>query len=180
MKWRLIMSSRPVTSELFFVSWNTTMKFLSLCFISVFLLQEVPYKPKEEFEVKLNYQFKQRPTASTSAVYLDETQREKERRTSSDVLPYLILNVKLLKLSEEEVRIKVINNLSSRVINKKISPDMVLPLDVGFTADMKDRVSPHEYILTFLSPKRSELSKVVIFVEEDGTFLVNGEKRGKF
>jgi hypothetical protein len=156
------------------------MKFLSLCFISLLLLQDLPYKPKDEFEIKLNYQFKQRPQSNTSAVYLDETQREKERRTSSDLLPYLILNVKMLKLSEEEVRIKVANNLNSRVINKKISQDMVLPLDVGFTTDMKDRVSPHEYTLTFLSPKKARLSKIVIFVEEDGTFLVNGEKRGKF
>jgi hypothetical protein len=156
------------------------MKFLTLWFITLFFLQDLPFKPKDEFEVKLNYQFKQRPQSNTSAVYLDETQREKERRTSSDMLPYLILNVKMLKLSEEEVRIRVVNNMDSRVINKKISQDMVLPLDIGFTTDVKDRVSAHEYILTFLSPKRSELSKVVIFVEEDGTFLVNGEKRGKF
>jgi hypothetical protein len=156
------------------------MKLLSFYLISLFLFQDLPFKGKEEFDIKLNYQFKQRPASSTSAVYLDETQRERDRRTSSDQLPYLILNVKLLKLSEEEVRVRVDNNFNSRVMNKKISPEMVLPLDLGFTADMKDRVSAHEYTLTFLSPQKSGLSKVVIFVEEDGTFLVNGEKRGKF
>jgi hypothetical protein len=157
------------------------MKFLSLCLISFFFLQDVPFKAKEEFDVKLNYQFKQRQqSASTSTVYLDETQREKERRTSTDILPYLVLNVKLLKVSQEEVRVRIENNLARRGVTKKISEGQILPLDMGFTADVKDRVAPHEYILTFLSPQKSELSKVVIFVEEDGTFLVNGEKRGKF
>jgi hypothetical protein len=157
------------------------MKLSIFCLISFFFLQDIPFKAKEEFDVKLNYQFKQRhQSASTSTVYLDETQREKDRRTSTDILPYLILNVKLLKISEEEVRVRIENNLASRGVTKKISEGQVLALDMGFTADVKDRVAPHEYVLTFLSPKKSELSKVVIFVEEDGTFLVNGEKRGKF
>lgn len=157
------------------------MKLSILCLISLFFLQDLPYKAKEEFDVKLNYQFKQRhQSASTSTVYLDESQREKERRTSTDILPYLTINVKLLKVSEEEVRVRIENNLASRGVTKKISEGQIIPLDMGFTADIKDRVTPHEYILTFLSPQKSQLNKVVIFVEEDGTFLVNGEKRGKF
>lgn len=151
-----------------------------ISFILFSYLQDIPFKPKEEFEIKLNYQFKQRPQADANAVYLDETQREKERRNSTDMLPYLVLNVKMLKLSEEEVRIRLENNLDSRVVNKKVTEGMILPIDVGFTADVKDRTAAHEYKLTFLSPKKSGVSKVVIFVDEDGTFLVNGEKRGKF
>jgi hypothetical protein len=156
------------------------MKFLSFYLISWFFFQDLPFKPTQEFEVKLNYQFKQRPQASTSAVYLDESQHDKDRRTSGAVLPYLIINVKMLKLSAEEVRLRVANNRDNKMMNKKITEGYVLPLDIGFTDDVKDRVTPHEYTLFFLSPQKSELSKVVIFVEEDGTFLVNGEKRGKF
>lgn len=147
---------------------------LFLCF------QDIPFKPKEEFEIKLNYQFKQRPRADINAVYMDETRRERDKRNSSDVLPYLVLNVRMLKLSEEEVRIRLENNLDSRVVNKKVTEGMILPIDIGFTADVKDRTTAHEYKLTFLSPKKSNVSKVIIFVDEDGTFLVNGEKRGKF
>lgn len=156
------------------------MNFATLWLLFLPFLQDIPLKPKEEFEIKLNYQFKQRPHADVNAVYLEETQREKDRRTSSDVLPYLVLNVKMVKLSEQEVRVRVENNKDTRNSSKKITEGMILPIDVGFTADVKDRVAPHEYTLTFLSPQKSGVSKVVIFVDEDGTFLVNGEKRGKF
>jgi hypothetical protein len=53
-------------------------------------------------------------------------------------------------------------------------------LEVGFTDDVKDRVTPHHYFLTLVSPKKTETSKIEILIEEDGTFFVNGEKRGKF
>jgi hypothetical protein len=155
------------------------MRYLAVFFFA-FLFQELPYKPNEEFEIKLNYQFKQRPIRDQNAIHLSESQKEYDRRTSSDLLPYLILNVKMLKLSEEEVRLKIINNLDQRIISKKIETGTIVPLDLGFTADVKDRVNPHEYMLTFLSPKKQELSKIVIHVDEDGSFLVNGEKRGKF
>jgi hypothetical protein len=72
------------------------------------------------------------------------------------------------------------NNFNVRTASKKITEGVVLPIDIGFTADVIDRVSAHEYILTFLSPAKSETSKIVILIQEDGTFLVNGEKRGKF
>jgi hypothetical protein len=155
------------------------MRYLAIFFFA-FLFQELPYKPNEEFEIKLNYQFKQRPIRDQNAIHLSESQKEYDRRTSSDLLPYLILNVKMVKLSEEEVRLKIINNLDQRIISKKIETGSIVPLDLGFTADVKDRVNPHEYMLTFLSPKKQELSKIVIHVDEDGSFLVNGEKRGKF
>jgi hypothetical protein len=156
------------------------MKGVVIGLAALFLCQDLPFKPNEEFEIKLNYQFKQRPVRDQNSIHLSESQRDYDRRTSSDLLPYLILNVKMLKLSEEEVKLKIINNLDQRTISKKIETGTIVPIDLGFTADVKDRVNPHEYLLTFLSPKKQELSKIIIHVDEDGSFLVNGEKRGKF
>jgi hypothetical protein len=51
---------------------------------------------------------------------------------------------------------------------------------MGFTTDMKDRVTPYEYVLIFYDKKKNEISKIVIFIGEDGAFIVNGEKRGQF
>lgn len=152
----------------------------SLSFILfMFFFQDLPFKPKEEFEIKLDYKFKQRPSPERSVVNLNETRAEHDRRTSNDLLPYLVLQVKMLKLNDES-RIRVTNNLDSKAFNKKIEEGIVVPLDLGFTADVKDRVTAHEYVITFLSPQKSEVSRILINVDKDGSFFVNGEKRGRF
>ena len=161
------------------IDYIDTMKYV-LLFLSVSFFQDITFKPKEEFDIQLDYKFKQRPSADlSSSVNLNETKAEYERRTSTDLLPFLTLHVKMIKLSNE-VKLKVTNNMNSRIFNRKVAEGTVVPIELGFTADVKDRVSPHEYVLTFMSPEKSEVSRILIIVEEDGTFLVNGEKRGKF
>jgi hypothetical protein len=154
------------------------MKYASFLLFMLFF-QDLPYKPKEEFDIKLDYKFKQRPSPERSVVNLNETRADYDRRTSSDVLPYLILQVRMVKLNNE-TRLRITNNMSSRATNKKIEEGNIIPVDLGFTADVKDRVAPHEYKLTFLSPEKSETSRIIIMVDEDGSFIVNGEKRGRF
>ncbi|HYC86645.1 MAG TPA: hypothetical protein VEB86_15540 [Chryseosolibacter sp.] len=156
------------------------MTIFSILIFSLFL-QEIPYKAAEDFEIKLEYQFKQRPPAETTTVIrYDESQKERDRRMSTAMLPYLMIRVNLLKVPVEEVRVKAIDNLNHALLNKKIKGGDSFLLDLGFTDDVKDRVAPHEYNLYFLSPDKAQLSRIHLFVEEDGTFLVNGEKRGKF
>lgn len=154
---------------------------LALPLLVAFLLtQDLPFKPKDEFEIKLDYQFKNRPGTDLNSVHLDETKKERDRRVSTAPLPFLTLNIKMLKLSQDEVRVKITNNLTARVIGKKVEAGTVIPLELGFTDDVKDRVTAHQYFITLLSPKKTEVNKIEIMIEEDGTFLVNGEKRGKF
>jgi bifunctional DNase/RNase len=45
---------------------------------------------------------------------------------------------------------------------------------------MKDRISAHEFTLFLLNSAKVEVSRIRMVVEEDGTFWVNGEPRGKF
>jgi hypothetical protein len=149
-------------------------------YLIFFLLQDLPYKPKEEFDIKLDYQFKQRSQENQGAVHLNETERERQRRTSTAQLPYLILKIKMLKLGEEEARVRIVNNLDQQVYNKKVEEGSIISLDMGFTADVKDRVKAHQYSILLLSPTKNEKSRILIDVEKDGTFLVNGEKRGRF
>ena len=154
---------------------------LTIIFLFAFaLLQEIPVKPKEEFEIKLDYQFKNRPAQDLNSVHLDETRAEHDRRVSTAPLPFLTLNIRMLKLSQDEVKMRVTNNLTPRVALRKVEEGTVVPLQIGFTDDVKDRVTAHAYTLTLLSSKKSETSKIEILIEEDCTFLVNGEKRGKF
>lgn len=143
--------------------------------------KEVPYKPSGEFQIEVEYKFKQRPLVDNSAsINFDETRKDHDRKQSSAVLPYLIINLKLLKLSEEEVKIRGVDNMGDVRLTKKAELDKQYKLDLGFTDDMKDKVTANEYTILFLSSDKKKHSRIILFVGEDGTFLVNGEKRGKF
>src|SRR4051812_27105060 len=116
------------------------MKLLSIILVSTFLLQDLPYKPNEEFNIKLDYKFKQRPTVNVNTVNFSETNKEHEQRTSSAQLPFLILNVNLLKVEKEHVKLTIVNNLNKKVVSRKIKEGLIIPIEIGFTDDVKDRV----------------------------------------
>jgi hypothetical protein len=144
--------------------------------------QTIPFKPKEEFEIKLQYEFRQRSTLdnSSNAVHFNESAKDHEKRTSAANLPYLTINLHVLKLNPEEVRMRIVDNFSKVVYNKKVKPADVVTLSLGFTVDMKDRVTAHEYAVAFQSDEKKDLSRILITVNQDGSFFVNEEKRGKF
>lgn len=141
----------------------------------LFLLQEaIPYKPSDQFTVKLDYQFKVRPVDNTKAY------EAQVRPVNTSPLPHLDLNVEMLKLAEEEVKVRISSNKDNVLYTKKVSPGSVITVPFGFTDDVKDNVSPNVYTLTFLTKEKKETSRIVFFIDADGTFLVNGEKQGKF
>jgi hypothetical protein len=150
-----------------------------LIILTVVLFQEVPFKPKDEFDIKLDYQFKQRPQPDHNSVYLAES-KNNSRNNNAGVLPYLVLNVTLLKLQEEKMRVQISKNIDNRPVNKKVSANSTLQLDLGFTDDMKDQVSAYRYTISFINAAKETVNKIVISVDKDGAFFVNDEKRGKF
>jgi hypothetical protein len=148
---------------------------LSGVILFLFILQEaIPFKPTDQFNIKLDYQFKVRPVDNTKAY-------ESEIRTvSTSPLPFLNVNVEMLKLGEEEVKVRISNNKENALYVKKASVGSVLQVPFGFTDDVKDNVSSNVYTLTFLTKEKKEISRIVFFIDADGTFFVNGEKQGKF
>ncbi|MGC1242955.1 MAG: hypothetical protein WA874_15300 [Chryseosolibacter sp.] len=151
------------------------------CFIFILafvFLQDIPFKPKEHFEVKLDYQFKSRPQEDHNTVELGA--RKDYQRTGATVLPYLVLNIRLLQLPEDKMRLRITSNRDPKPVFRKISINTKIELDLGFTDDMKDRVTAHEYELTFVNAEKTPVDRIQITVDEDGSFIVNGEKRGKF
>jgi len=139
--------------------------------------QEVPFKPAAEFEIEIDYQFKSRPPSDHNTVQLGALKRT-VHQTSSSVLPYLVLHINFTVLPGEKSRMLVSTNLDARGTTRRVTVDSPYDLDLGFTADMVDRVSAHEYILTFLDADKSPVNRILISVDEDGSFFVNGEKRG--
>ena len=156
--------------------------FKALYLLSIVLQTEIPHKPKEEYKVELEYQFKQRPsTGNSNRVDFElESEKTNKKKYEEGSLPYLIVNFKVIKLSDQEIRIRVIKNTGQTILNKKVEAGSSYKLDLGFTDDMKDRVMAHEFKVYFLNDKRKEVSVVTLFIGEDGTFLINDEVRGKF
>jgi hypothetical protein len=89
-----------------------------------------------------------------------------------------MVDVILTTVQPDEKRVRVVKG-DHTALNKKITPGMYLSVDFGFTADIKDRIIPHAIYILFMDENRDDIRKVVLLVEEDGTFRVNGEKRGQ-
>ena len=142
--------------------------------------QDVPFKAQEDYEIKIDYTFKVRPPVSSSNINVTETQREMERRYTSSNLPYLIILVHVKTLQANEKSFRVTDNSRRTISNKKFKGPVTLKVDMGFTSDIKDGISPHTYYINFLNDKKDAVSQIVFSIDQDGTFLVNNEVRGKF
>jgi hypothetical protein len=154
---------------------------MKLCYILFFALllpqDQIPFKSNDEFELKLQLEFKKRPMQDMNTI---ELERRSVPSTGGMPAPYLHINLKVLKVISEEVRVKVTKNPDDILLFRKFNPNEIIKLDLGFTDDIKDRATSHHFIVTYLSKEKKPLSKIEIFFEEDGSYLVNGEKRGKF
>ena len=149
------------------------MQYLWLLTIAFFCQQDVPYKPGDQFELNLDYKFRQRPPSDNGGNLLAVNEG------AGGLLPFVAIKLKVLKLEPDEVRYRVTNNKGEQVLGKKITAPSEIEFEMGFTADLKDRVKPYEYTVSFLSQERDAKSRIVIYVDQDGSFFVNGTKRGK-
>jgi hypothetical protein len=151
-----------------------------LCWFQVL----VPFKANNEFEVMIDLNFKQKEALSNTSnkVTLDytETVEQHNRKINGTPLPYLAFKIKFLTLSDKEERVKIVNNIGKIIYSKKAEAKTVIKLDVGYLDDVKDGVTPNRYDVILLDNNKTEVDMISILIVEDGTFYVNGEKRGKF
>ena len=64
----------------------------------------VPYKPSDEFQLDIDFKFKQLPVNDPSVLNFQETKQEHDKKQyASGPLPYLFINCKILKLGAGEV-----------------------------------------------------------------------------
>ncbi len=130
--------------------------------------------------MNLNYDFKYRGNVESMSTKKPAYDINENNNRLSGPLPYVIVHMKLLKLSEDEVRIKIVTNLGKTIFVKKVTQGDSFKLDLGYTDDMKDRVTAYSYSIVFMNKERVGVRIINLEVQEDGTFLMNGEKRGKF
>jgi hypothetical protein len=148
------------------------MRLIAILLIS-FFLQEIPYKAKEEFDLKLALQFKTRPSSGQNGVFTSEA------KNTSTPLPFISIDLTVLKILEDEVRLKVLDNSSAVLQSVNLSKKNNVKLELGFADDIKDQVGSHKYLVNFYGADKQVKRSILILFEKDGTFYVNEEKRGK-
>jgi hypothetical protein len=146
--------------------------------IILLLQDQITQKPNREFEITTKYELRKKPGPEANQVVFDRSEDSK-RSNDSDMLPYLTLNIKIKKWAPGVAQIKITDSSGKIFLKKKPSDDGQYSLDMGFVDDMKDKVTSGKFLVAFLKEKKM-VEQITIEVEEDGTFLVNGEKRGKF
>jgi len=152
-----------------FIAFN-----LLLCINNISGQSAIPFKDSKYYDLKLNYDFKNKPGTPTSEVY---SARPTTKNTT--VLPFLEVIINLLAIQEGEYKVKIVNNYNETIRNQKLDLSKPIKISMGFTEDMKDRTEAHQYILLFQNKSREVLWKIELEVMEDGTFLVNKEFHGK-
>lgn len=140
--------------------------------------QDIPYKKEDEFLLRVQLDFKSRPPADADQVKVIETMAEYQKRTATTPLPYLYLYLTFTHLQPDEVRYTVAKG-GKGFMTKKAELNKEIKLDLGFTDDIKDRTAESEYVITLFNNSKKPVSRIVIFFNESGDYLVNGVKRGK-
>lgn len=151
---------------------TSLMVLFSILFALTF--QEIPFKPDSEFEIRLDYSFRQKPARDDVTVSFEPISS-----SSGGQLPFLILHLDV-KEANGASRIKVTSNKSSSIYNRKFKPGADYEIEVGFTDDAKDKVTANEYTIWFLDDNKQVLNRIFIEIKEEGDFFINGVKRGKF
>jgi len=143
------------------------------------LTQDAPFKPKDQFEVRVELKLRQRPGDDDQSNMLD-TRNLYLPRNSVAQLPFLILHIRALTLNENETRVRIVDNNNKVLLSRKTKVEDVLKLDVGFTDDVKARTTAHAFTVQYLDADKKTISRIYLFIAEDGKFFVNDEQRGKF
>ncbi len=142
-------------------------------FDTIFSQQEIFFKAGNEYELKIDLAFRKRDTIN-GEIFDAGGSRIK---TTGQPIAYLAILFKLLK-SNDETRVRILNQ--KKVTSKKIKVNEVEKIEMGFVEDLKYQTEPSLLTILLLDDQKKEMSQVILTIEPDGTFLVNGVKRGKF
>ena len=144
---------------------------------------EAPFKSTDEFEVKLDFQIKDRPYTTGDAdpkIDFRENEGFPDQKKKTGPLPHVAFKVKFLKLSDREVKVRIADESGATVYHKKAKEGVVIDLSMGFIKDIKAGLVSREYDIVLLSEDKKPSSRIRILIQKDGTYLVNDVICGKF
>ncbi len=154
------------------------MKFLALFFSFLPFQEEIPYKPSDEFQVKVDLKFKEKSSGYNPNSFT--TSGERLDKPKVGLRAFLSVNVAQLKVQADESKIMAVDSQGKILTKKKVSPALELNFQMGFVEDLKSNAVASEITIYFLSPDKKELRKIVFGVLPNGVFQVNGQWHGQF
>lgn len=120
---------------------------INILIYSVFIVlntqSEPPFKPSGDFELKIEYIFKERPPTDRQIVILDDESNDRASKSNAGQLPYLLIQLKALSVTDQEKRIRVMNTGGGIIYNRKVEAGSIIKLDWGFTEDIKYKIVSH-------------------------------------
>lgn len=137
--------------------------------------QNVPFLMHDDFEFKMDYDFKAKPPPEQGKV----NYMERDRQTSTGLLPYVKVNFTFHHVPDQAFRVRVYDGKGDVVTSRKLKKIDELSFDLGYSDDIKDRVEPHTYYIYLENKEKERLSQIKIFVEESGDFYLNDELFGR-
>lgn len=156
------------------------MKFslLVLCSLASLVLhsqEDIPFLPADQFKSKIDLIFKKRESSDPSTYTFSDGSQPK--KTIDTPIAFLAINFTLLR-ADGEVKVNVINGRSERANRVKVGTPVKIA--VGFIEDVKNNGEDVEINLIFSNDLKKPIRKVTFKIGQDGSYFVNGEKRGKF
>jgi len=142
--------------------------------IKIAIGQDIPYRDESTYKLSLKMEFKvEKPPNSNKIEFADKTKYSPEPQL------YLNASLELITLVEDDYKIKVITNIGSGLLSKKIkSPDTFL-IKLGYANHMKSQTSPNKFTIQFINKEKKTTSLIILEIKEDGDFMVNGKRFGK-
>lgn len=137
--------------------------------------QSIPFEDKESYEFELDYNFKTKTVDNRDEVY----QSKRKALSGPTLLPYVKVFLTMTNLPKDRYRVRIIDDLGTKVLTKKLKPNMRIMVDMGYADDIKDGVGPHRYDIYFEDKEKNKLSKIVLDIDKDGNFFVNEKPYGK-
>ncbi len=136
---------------------------------------DIPLRAEEDYELKIDYNFKKKPVPS-----IQETNYALiQERNNISLLPHLTVFVSLKNKTDEEFRIRVVDNKGKINHSGKIK-DVPLELVLGYMVDIKEKVTANRWEVIILTKKKAPINKIVLEITKDGLFYVNEIESGKF
>src|SRR5882724_4455280 len=120
---------------------------------------EIPFKPAEEFQAKVDLKFKYKPSGYDPNSYSNSGERLDKLK--NEMTSFLEVDIVQLKVKDEEVRILAIDSRGKNLFKKKTSPIPDLHFVMGFVADLKKQEVANEIVVYFLSAEKKKLSKII-------------------
>ena len=136
---------------------------------------EIPMRADSCFELKLDYEFKQKKLKSGTEI----NYMKLYEKNDTDLLPFVKIDISLSCIAENEYKLRILDNRNENRRTIKLGENPI-NFEIGFTEDVKERIVSHQYQLIIIDKKKIPINQILFQVEKDGTFLVNGVVNGKF